>query len=97
MGENDVFKKCHIIVSGSQQTTENNEFLLKHAVAMRWTHQIALCHQPCHGGFTVKITDSPNMVCTVNHAMEDLQQRLLVLQIWFVLSTMPQRIYSEDY
>ena len=23
---------------------------------------IALCHQPCHGGFTIKITDSPNMV-----------------------------------
>jgi len=56
MGENDVFKKCHIIALGSQQTTENNEFLLKHVIAMRWTHQIA-----------------------------------------FVSSTMPWRIYSEDY
>ena len=64
---------------------------------MRWTHQIALCYQPCHGGFTAKITDSPNMVCMVNHAMEDLQLRLLILQIWFVWSTMPRRIYSEDY
>jgi len=58
---------------GSQQTTENNEFLLKHVVAMRWTHQIALCLQSCHGGFTAKITGSPNMICTVNHATEDLQ------------------------
>jgi len=33
--------------------------------------------QPYHGGFTVKITDSPNMVCTVNHATEDLQHRIL--------------------
>ena len=32
-----------------------------------------------------------------HHAPEDLQQRLLVLQIWFVRSTMPWRIYSEDY
>jgi len=73
MGENDVLKKIHIIVLGSQQTMENNEFLLKHIIAMRWTHQIALCYQPCHGGFTAKITGSPNMVCTVNHATEDLR------------------------
>jgi len=66
-------KKCHIIALGSQQTMENNEFLLKHVVAMRWTHQIALCHQPCHRGFTAKITGSPNMVYTANHATEDLQ------------------------
>jgi len=63
----------HIIALGSQQTTENNKFLLKHVVATHWTHQIALYHQPCHGGFTAKITGSPNMVCTVNHAVEDLQ------------------------
>ena len=25
----------------------------------------------------MKITDSPNMVCTVNHATEDLQHRIL--------------------
>jgi len=91
------FKKCHIIAVGSQQTTENNEFIFKHVVAMRLTHQIALCHKPCHRGFTAKITGSPNMVCTVNHATEDLQQRLLVLQIWFVQSIMPRRIYSKDY
>jgi len=60
-------------VLGSQQTTENNKFLLKHVVAMRWTHQVALCYQPCHGGFTAKITDAPNMVCTVDRATEDLQ------------------------
>jgi len=84
MGENDVLKKIHIIALSLQQTMENNEFLLKHIVAMRWTHQIALYYQPCHGGFTVKITDSPNMVCMVNHATEDLQRRLLILQIWFV-------------
>ena len=29
---------------------------------MHWTHQITLCNQPCHRGFTVQITDSPNMV-----------------------------------
>jgi len=72
-GENDVFKKIHIIALVSQQTTENNEFYLKHIVAIRWTRQIALCYQPCHGGFTAKITGSPNMVCMVNHATEDLQ------------------------
>ena len=32
---------------------------------------------PRSGGFTAKITGSPNMVCTVNHATEDLQHRLL--------------------
>ena len=58
---------------GSSQTMENNEFLLKNIVAMQWTHQIALCHQPCHRRFTANITGSPNMVCTVNHAIEDLQ------------------------
>ena len=68
-----LFKKSHIIALGSSQTMENNEFLLKNVVVMHWTHQIALCHQPCHGGFTAKITGSPNMVCTVNHATEDLQ------------------------
>ena len=55
MGENNVFQKmAHAIIAlGSPQTTENNEFLFKNIIAMHWTHQIALCHQPCHGGFTV--------------------------------------------
>ena len=53
--------------------------------------------QPCHGEFTAKITASPNMVFTVNHATEHLQRRLLLHQIWFLRSTMPRRIYSEDY
>ena len=44
---------------------------------MCWTHQIASCHQPCHGGITAWITGFPNMVCMVNHAMEDLQHRIL--------------------
>ena len=78
-GRKRCFLKSHIIALGSRQTTENSdsEFLLKNIVAMGCTHQIALCYQPCHRGFTVKITDSPNMVCTVNHATEDLQHRIL--------------------
>ena len=68
------FLKCHILALGSLQMMENNEFLLKNIVAMRRTHLIALCHQPYHGGFTAKITGSPNMG-TVNHTMEVLQQR----------------------
>jgi len=73
MGENNVFKKCHIIALGSQQTTENNEFMLLQCVGLT------------------------KLLRVINHAMEDLQQRLLVLQIWFVRSTMPWRIYGEDY
>jgi len=42
-----------------------------------WFSKYGLYGQPCHGGFTVKITDSSNMVCTVNHATEDLQHRIL--------------------
>ena len=30
---------------------------------MCWTHQIALCYQSCHRGFTAKITGFPNIVC----------------------------------
>ena len=75
------FLKCHIITLGSLQTMENDEFLLKNVIVMRLTHSIALCHQPYHGGFTAKITGSPNMG-TVNHTTEVLQRRLLVLQIW---------------
>ena len=29
-------------------------------------------------------TDSPNIVCTVNHTMEDLQHKILALQILLV-------------
>ena len=32
----------------------------------------------------------------INHATEDLQKTLLILQIWFVQSTMPRRIYSIE-
>ena len=46
--------------------------------------------QPYHGGFTAKITGSPNMG-TVNHTTEVLQRRLLVLQIW-ARSTMLRKI-----
>ena len=49
----------------------------KGIVAMCYTHQIVLCHQPCHRGFTARITDSTNKICTVNHAMKDLQHRIL--------------------
>ena len=52
---------------------QNSIRLTTNNVAMHWTHQIALCQQPCHRGFTVRITDSPNMVCTIKHALEDLQ------------------------
>ena len=45
----------------------------------------------------MEIADSPNMVCTVNHAMDVLQWRSLILQIQFVRLTMPQRIYSIEY
>jgi len=38
-----------------------------------WFSKYGLYGQPYHRGFTVKITGSPNMVCMVNHAMEDLQ------------------------
>ena len=65
MGKN-VFQKCYRIAFGSPQTIENN------IVAKLLTHQISLCHQPLHGGFTAKITGFSNMVCMVNHTMEDL-------------------------
>ena len=63
----------------SVRLTTNNKLLLKTMIAMCWTHQNALYSQPCHRGFTVQITDSPNMVCTVNHmhAMEELQYKIL--------------------
>ena len=54
---------------------ENNK---KHCCIVR-THQIASYHQPCHREFTVKVIGSTNMFCMVNHAMEDLQHRILDL------------------
>ena len=44
---------------------------------MHWTQQIASCHQPCHRGFTAKITDSPNIVCKIKHVTEGLQHKIL--------------------
>ena len=41
--------------------------------------------------------DSPNMLHAINHVTKDLQRRLLILQIWFLRPTIPQRIYSKDY
>ena len=73
MGENENFQK--VLQLGSPQATDNNEFLFKNIVVMHWTHQIALCYQPCHGGFTAKITGSPNVVCMINHTMKDLQRK----------------------
>ena len=64
------FKK---IPQNSVRLITNNGKFFKSTVAILWTHQIALCHQPCHRGFTAKITDSPNMVCTVKHTTEGLQ------------------------
>ena len=55
----------------------NKEFLLKNIVATHWTYRITLCYQLSHGGFTAQITGFPNMVCTANHATEDLQHRIL--------------------
>ena len=72
-----MFSKCHQIELGSPRTTENNEFSFININAICWTHKIASCHQPCRGGFTAKITSSPNTVCMVNHATEDLQHRIL--------------------
>ena len=42
-----------------------------------WLSKYGLYSQPCHRGFTMKITDSPNMIGTVNHATEGLQHRIL--------------------
>jgi len=67
------FKKCYIIVLGSQHTTENNEF-----TSLQYVWLIKL-------------------LSVINHATEDLQWRLLILQIWFVRSTMPRMIYSIEY
>ena len=79
------------IVLGSPQTTKTNEFTWSQCIG--WIHQIALCHQPSHRGFTAKVTDTPNVVCMVNHAMEDLQWRLLILHNYMV---MVNRIYSIE-
>ena len=51
---------------------------------MRWTYQIAY-HQPSHTGFAVKITDSPNMVCMVNHPKKDLQHTILDFSTYWLL------------
>ena len=37
------------------------------------------------------------MLRAINHATEDLQRRLQIFQIWFLRSTMPRKIYNEDY
>ena len=44
----------------------------------------------CHGGFTMKITDSSNMG-TVNHATENLQHRILDFSKYCSVITMCQR------
>ena len=46
--------------------------------------------QPCHRRFTMKITDSSNMG-TVNHAMENLQHRILDFSKYCSVITMCQR------
>ena len=72
-----MFSKCHRIELGSPRTTDNKEFSYINITTICWTHKIASCHQPCCGGFTAKITSSPNTIYTVNHATEDLQHRIL--------------------
>ena len=70
-----MFSKCHRIGLGSPQTTEKvMSFISKTSLR---TRKIALCHQSCRGRFIAKITSSPNTVCTVNHATENLQHRIL--------------------
>ena len=58
-----------------------NFFENMYITAMHWTHQIALCDQPCHRGLTVNIIVSPNMVCMVNH----LQLRMLYFSKYCLL------------
>ena len=63
---------------------------------MHWTHQIALCQKPCHGGFTVRITGSPNMVCTIKHALEDLQHIKNTRLLQILLIALPhENVKSE--
>ena len=75
-GQKQCFTKCHKTVLGLPQTMKNDEFHLTNIVAMCWTHQITLCHQLRHGRFITKITGFPNMVCMIDHTMEDLQHTL---------------------
>ena len=57
MGENNFSK----MPQNSVRITINQ----KNIVAVCWTHQVALCYQPCHGEFIAKIIGSPNMVYMV--------------------------------
>ena len=59
-----------------------------------WLSKYGSYDQPCHGGFTARITGYPNIVRTINHATEDLQHGLLVIQIWFAGSTITRVILS---
>ena len=80
-----MFSKCRRKGLDLSQKMGNNKFLLQNTVAVHWTHQIASCHQSYHGRFTVKITNSPNMVCMVKHATEDLQHRNLDFSKYLLL------------
>ena len=77
-----ISNNVHRIVLGSPQTMENNE-LFKNIIAMYW---IALSHQPYYRGFTRRLaTGSPNMVCMVNYAIEDLEHRIVDFFKYYML------------
>ena len=87
MGKHDVFfKKCHRVALGSPQTMENNEFLWKYV-----HHCNALDSPNCFVWSTMpqKIYSEDywfsNMVSMVNHAMEDLQHRILYFSKYCLL------------
>jgi len=40
--------------------------------------------------------DSPNMVCTINHAMEDLHEKLLIIQIWSIMPLISVNMKREE-
>ena len=73
---------ANLFISASLHITR---VFLKDIIAMHLSHQINSWYQPCYEGFITKITGSPNMVCTVNHAMEELQHKILYLFKYYSL------------
>ena len=69
-GQNDVFQ--HRPQNSFWLTTNSrkHQISFQNIIVLHLAHQIASSHLPCHGGFTAKITGFPNMIYTVNHALE---------------------------
>ena len=75
-------------------TNHETQKIVEECKAMHWTHQMALCHQPFHRGFTIKITDSPNMVVqsTCHGRFTEITGSPNIGTV-----IIPQRIYSIEY